>query len=90
MKNDLYILLHACSATVRLIHSWADYRVILKESCGPQMDIRRPRRYKRAMRRQVIVLAMTATAAQAWVPMPSFSGLTRGFGAERTAVHPHR
>ena len=33
------------------------------------------------MRRQVIALAITATAAQAWVPLPSFPGLTRGFGA---------
>lgn len=34
------------------------------------------------MRKQVIFMAMTATAAQAWVPMPSFSGLTRGFASD--------
>ena len=34
------------------------------------------------MRKQVIFVAMTATAAQAWVPMPSFSGLTRGFASD--------
>ena len=45
---------------------------------------------KTAMRRQVIALAMTATAAQAWVPLPSFSGLTRGFGAADFAATPMR
>ena len=39
-----------------------------------------------AMRKQVIVLAMTATAAQAWVPLPSFSGLTRGLGVSNVAA----
>jgi hypothetical protein len=34
------------------------------------------------MRKQVIFMAMTATAAQAWVPMPSFSGLSRGFAPD--------
>ena len=34
------------------------------------------------MRKQVIFMAMTATAAQAWVPMPSFTGLTRGFASD--------
>jgi hypothetical protein len=38
------------------------------------------------MRRQVIVLAMTATAAQAWVPSFSFSGLSRSVGATDMAV----
>jgi len=42
------------------------------------------------MRRQVIALALTATAAQAWVPMPSFSGLTRSFGAAEFSSAPHR
>jgi len=29
MKHNIYILLHACSATVRLVHSWADHRTRL-------------------------------------------------------------
>jgi hypothetical protein len=32
------------------------------------------------MRRQVIALAMTAPAALAWMPMPSFSSLSRTNG----------
>ena len=51
---------------------------LLKESC---VAFSRRKRFLGKMRRQVIVLAMTATAAQAWVPMPTFSGLTRSLGA---------
>ena len=39
MKHNVYILLHACSATVRLLHSWAGTSHILVFGCLHDQDV---------------------------------------------------